>query len=254
MIGDGAAPTRLYESSDGKTWLGSHHDARWGARYKSADASYAGTLWRVGGWVAERDTRTSMNDVWRSRDGKKWERVLEKAPWSPRSNARLVVYRDTLWLFGGADDGKLWLTTDGRTWVSRNAASLPRAHPQSVLVFRNALWILGHGEWESATNDVWTSTDGATWKQVTAKAEWSARTNAGFAVLGDRLWVVGGAGQSDAWSSADGRDWQRAPGEIPGPPRGAGYSAVFQGAFWVFGGKTGGLGGTGFWDGIVYLK
>jgi len=29
---------------------------------------------------------------------------------------------------------------------------------------------------------------------------------------------------------------------------------VFRDAFWIFGGKTGGLGGTGFWDGVIYLK
>src|SRR5688500_4995128 len=44
MIADGAAPTRGYESRDGITWRGFDHDARWGARYKSADASYAGAI------------------------------------------------------------------------------------------------------------------------------------------------------------------------------------------------------------------
>src|SRR5262245_31082873 len=51
MIGDGAAPTRGYESPDGTTWRAFTHDADWGRRYKSADISYASALWRVGGWV-----------------------------------------------------------------------------------------------------------------------------------------------------------------------------------------------------------
>ena len=254
MIGDGAAPNHVYESEDGTTWRAYSHDARWGVRYKASDASYAGALWRVGGFV-EGDRRTPMNDVWRSVDGRRWERVLEHAPWPPRSGAHLVVFRDALGLVGGEpNDGTVWETTDGRTWRSRAAAALPRAKPQGVLVYKDALWIVGHGQWESARNDVWKSSDGATWTEVTASAEWPARTDPGIAVLNDRLWVVGGAGHRDAWSSSDGRHWQRSAAELPGPPRGAEYSVVFKNGFWVFGGKTGGLGGTGFWDGVCYLE
>jgi hypothetical protein len=255
MIGDGAAPDRGYESTDGQHWRGFTHDARWGKRYKAADASYARALWRVGGWVEENGTRTPMNDVWRSEDGRRWQRVLARAAWPPRSGAHLVVLRDTLWLVGGEpNDQRIWRTTDGRSWTGVSTPSLPRKNPQGVLVYRNALWILGHGDWASATNDVWTSTDGEAWTRVTESADWPARTAAGFAVLNDRLWAVAGAGNRDAWSSADGRTWLRAAAELPGPPRGADYSVVFQSAYWVFGGKTGGLGGTGFWDGVAYFK
>jgi hypothetical protein len=255
MIGDGAAPTRAYESTDGKTWRGFAHDARWGARYKASDASFAGALWRVGGFVQRGADRVLMNDAWRSVDGRRWERVLERAPWPARSGAHLVVFRDTLWLMGGEpNDGRMWGTTDGRAWLSRRTPSLPSASPQGVLVHRNALWILGHGAWDSATNDVWTSSDAATWTRVTANAPWGSRTGAGFAVMSDRLWVVGGAHHSDAWSSDDGRAWHRNVADMPGPPRGAGYSAVFQRRLWIIGGKTGGVGGTGFWDGVVYLE
>ena len=255
MIGDGAAPQHGYESHDGKTWRAFEHDAAWGKRYKAADASFAGAIWRVGGWVEENGRRIAMNDVWRSTDGRRWEHVLASAPWPPRSDAHLVVFRDTLWLLGGEPhDSRLWLTSDGRNWIARDAASVPRANPQGVLVFHDALWIIGHGAWTNATNDVWTSTDGSRWLRATASAEWPARTGAGFAVLDNRLWIVAGAGYRDAWSSSDGRTWQRSAAEIPGPPRSAEYSALFQNAFWVFGGKTGGAGGTGFWDGVVSLK
>jgi hypothetical protein len=101
---------------------------------------------------------------------------------------------------------------------------------------------------------VWTSSDGATWTRITAGADWPARTGAGFAVLEDRLWVVGGSGRRDVWSSPDGRRWARAATELPGPPRAANYSVLFRDRFWVYGGKTGGLGGTGFWDGVWYLR
>jgi hypothetical protein len=255
MIGDGAAPNQGYESLDGTTWRGFKHDARWGKRFKAADASYRGALWRVGGWVEENGARKVMNDVWRSDDGRRWQLISPSAPWTPRSDAHLVVLRDTLFLVGGEpNDTSIWRTTDGRTWLQRFAPSMPRGNPQGVLAHKNALWIIGHGMWDDATNDVWTATDGSSWTRVTPSAQWPARTGAGFAVFDDRLWVVAGAGHRDAWSSADGLTWRRTDGEIPGPPRSAEYSAVFQDALWVFGGKTGGLGGTGFWDGVVYLK
>jgi hypothetical protein len=123
-----------------------------------------------------------------------------------------------------------------------------------VLVFRDAIWILGHGSWDFTSRDIWRSRDGENWRRLTEAAPWSKRTGAGFAVLGDRMWVVAGAGHRDSWSSSDGVTWTPLPEGIPGPPRAANYSVVFRDALWVFGGKTGGAGGTGFWDGVVYLK
>lgn len=254
MIGDGSADV-AYESSDGKNWRGFAHNARWGTRYKAAHASYRGSIWRAGGWVDEAGRRRLMNDVWRSTDGRRWQRVVAAAPWSPRSDAHMIAFRDTLWLVGGeTHDTNLWFTTDGLKWLPRRAPDLPRANPQAVLVHRDAVWILGHGAWEKATNDVWKSSDMATWTRVTARSDWPPRTGAGFAVLDDKIWIAGGSGHRDVWSSSDGRRWTRSPGDLPGPPRAANYSVVFQDRFWVFGGKTGGLGGTGFWDGVVYLK
>jgi hypothetical protein len=255
MIGDGAAPTTGYESLDGTQWQAFEHDAAWGARYQASDASFRGAIWRVGGFVQQGADRPLANDVWRSEDGRRWTRVLEHAPWPPRARAHLVVFRDSLWLIGGEPhDDRIWSTIDGTTWTSRNASMLPRANPQGVLVFRDSLWILAHGEWDAAKNDVWSSADGRNWNRVSDATPWTRRTGAGFGVVDGRMWVVAGVGQRDAWWSADGRSWRRLDGEIPGPPRGADYTAVFQDAMWVIGGKTGGAGGTGFWDGIVYLK
>ena len=255
MVGDGAAPGQAYESDDGLNWRGYSHDARWGIRYKAADASYAGALWRVGGFVENGRIRTPMNDVWRSIDGRHWERLVERAPWPARAGAHLVAFRDALWLIGGEpSDGKIWTTTDGRSWRSGGTAPRPLDAPQGVLVYRDELWIIGHGRWDSARNDVWKSSDGILWTRITPSADWPARTDPGVTVLDDRLWVVGGANHRDVWSSSEGRHWTRASAQLPGPPRAADFSVAFRAGFWVFGGKTGGEGGTGFWDGVWYLK
>lgn len=255
MIGDGAAPNRGYESADGLQWRGFDHDAPWGVRYRASDVSFRGAMWRMGGFVQHEHRRVVKNDVWRSEDGRRWVKILESAPWPARTDAHLVVFRDTLWLVGGEpDDGRIWTTVDGITWTSRRPSSLPLGTPQGIVAFRDSMWILGHGQWETASSDVWRSADGHAWTRVTESAPWGPRTGAGFAALDDRIWVVAGVGQRDAWWTDDGRRWRRLDEEIPGPPRGADYAAVFQHALWVFGGKTGGAGGTGFWDGVVYLR
>ena len=255
MIGDGADPTRIHESRDGRNWVSYEHDAQWGKSYGAAHASYRGALWRLGGFVEVANQRILRSDVWRSVDGRRWKRLLARAPWPPRARAHLVPFRDTLWLIGGEpNDRVVWFTVDGVTWGSRPAPGLPELNPQGVLVHHGSLWILGHGAWDGATNDVWSSPDGTTWTRVVAGADWPARTGAGFGVLQDQLWVVAGAGRRDVWFSVDGVRWRVASEPLPGPPRAANFAVLFRDGLWVFGGKTGGAGGTGFWDGVWYLK
>ena len=215
MIGDGADPSHIHESRDGREWVRHEHDARWGAAYGGAHASYRGALWRAGGFVDSAGQRVLHNDVWRSRDGRHWELLLTRAPWPPRARAHLVPFRDTLWLIGGdPGDQRVWFTLDGLVWGSRPVA-LPSQNPQGLLVHGNALWILGHGMWENATNDIWSSPDGVDWTRRVATAPWPARTGAGFGVLGGRMWVIAGAGRRDVWSSLDGVQWGHGLGAAP---------------------------------------
>src|SRR5262245_1451711 len=148
MIGDGADPKRIYESADGARWQAKRTNAAWGARYKSADASFAGALWRMGGFEPRGSERRYFNDVWHSVDGTRWRRVIAAAAWSPRSHAHVIAFRDSLWLIGGEpNDGVVWSTHDGVKWVPHRETSLPAVTPQAVVTFAGALWIVGHGRW-----------------------------------------------------------------------------------------------------------
>jgi N-acetylneuraminic acid mutarotase len=67
-------------------------------------------------------------------------------------------------------------------------------------------------------NDVWKSSDGITWTQVTAHAQFAPRYQHSAYVLNGKLWVLGGRNATggvpgtyvgDAWSTTDGATWTK---------------------------------------------
>src|SRR5213594_2082248 len=101
-----------------------------------------------------------------------WVKVTDKAGWQPRDSSGEVVYKDQLWLFGGwfnsyaAPPRDVWSSADGKTWklVAKEA---PWKHSDlpMTLVFDDKMWIMGgwyNGRLKghSASNQVWSSTDG----------------------------------------------------------------------------------------------
>ena len=61
---------------------------------------------------------------------------------------------------------------------------------------------MGGSDGSSNFNDVWSSSDGATWDLVTGTAGWSARTGHTSVVYNNQIFVMGGYGSADneAWS------------------------------------------------------
>ena len=79
----------------------------------------------------------------------------------------------------------IWSSADGRTWrlETAHAGWSPRAYHQAV-VHGGRIYVLGGGNYTPAyhaRNDVWSSTDGVNWTQVTASAGWSPRIAAAVA-------------------------------------------------------------------------
>ena len=136
------------------------------------------------------DEKSLKNDVWSSADGKEWKQETAHAPWSPRAYHAAVVH-----------DGKLWVIGGGNY--------VPEYH---------------------ASNDVWCSSDGVNWEQVTEHAPWSPRLWFSAVVYRDRMWVLGGWSNKpsknwgDVWYSRDGKDVDAAPVErgLEGAPRALG--------------------------------
>ncbi len=158
-------------------------------------------LWMSGGM---QNWDNFKNDVWFSSDGKKWEKVVEKAKWQARIKHNTVVFKNKLWLIGGA-------------------VSSGKSNQVPTRFF----------------SDVWSSQDGINWKKELATAPWPARHDAKVFVFKDKLWLIGGAGLNDVWFSSNGVQWAQLNEHAPWSTRTTDCSVTFKNKLWIFSGKTG---------------
>jgi len=238
-------------------WTRVTADAGWQARDSSGEAVLHDRLWILGGWF--QSFEAPPRDVWSSADGKSWKLEAKEAPWRHSDLPMTLVFDDKLWLLGGWYNGRLpghsasaevWSSADGVNWqqVTANAGWSPRLAAGAV-VFQGKMWILGgtenyyFGDESSLKNDVWHSVDGKTWTRTTADAGWSPRAYHQAAVLGERMYVLGGGNyvpkyhaKNDVWSTTDGVHWERVAENAPWPGRLWFPAVTFRNRLWVLGG------------------
>ncbi|MFC1453918.1 hypothetical protein ACFLQL_01925 [Verrucomicrobiota bacterium] len=136
-----------------------------------------------------------------------WSRVTEKAAFAARDGAGALVYKDKMWLIGG--------------WNPGDKDHFPRI----------------------CNSEVWSSVDGADWRLELKEAPWEGRHTAGYCVLNDKMWIVGGDCnqhhyQNDVWNSADGKTWTCVTRNVPWAPRALHYTVMFKDMIWIMGGQT----------------
>ncbi|MFN0199294.1 MAG: hypothetical protein ACKVT0_21300 [Planctomycetaceae bacterium] len=146
-----------------------------------------------------------------------WTNVTVEAAYAPRDGAGAVVFKDRMFLLGG--------------WNPRDKEHFPRI----------------------CNNEVWSSTDGATWRlekpntfldrSFDPRADWEGRHTAGYVVFQDKIWIVGGDVNQghyhhDVWNSGDGKSWTLVTDKVPWGPRALHYTVVHDGKIWVMGGQT----------------
>jgi hypothetical protein len=228
----------------------------WSARYGHTNVVFNSKLWIIGG---KEGAGASRNDVWSSPDGVTWTQVIPTAPWSQRFLHRSVAFHNKLWVIGGDEgDGDfrqdVWSSPDGVTWTQVNIGSYPlwtKRSGHTSVVFDHRLWVMGG--WDENCddsvdfhrNDVWSSSDGVKWSQLTSDAHWCGRGGHSSAVFDNKLWVIagedGGDSVNDVWSSPDGVTWTQV-NRGTYPPWIARYghtSVVFDNKLWVIGGRAG---------------
>jgi len=255
------APRDVWSSADGKTWKLVTETAAWKHSDLSMSLVFKDKMWMMGGWFNGRlPDHSASNAVWWSTDGAQWELATDKAGWSRRIAAAVVEFKGKMWIIGGIEDyyfgdaksvkNDVWSTEDGKTWTQAtdDAGWSPRAYHQAV-VLNNKIYVFGGGnyvpkELYQAKNDVWSSEDGAHWKQETDAAPWSPRLWFSSVVYRDRMWVLGGWSNNpsknwnDVWYSKDGKEWKQLKSETTWKERHEHSAYVFKDKIWIAGGHA----------------
>jgi hypothetical protein len=191
------------------------------------------------------------NDVWSTSDGRNWTERTANAGFSPRSDLRVAVFNDKLWVIGGRDDrsnrlNDVWSSSDGSNWrlVTANAGFSPRGDPV-VVVFDNKLWVIGgRDEKTHRLNDVWSSSDGSNWARISDNAGFNQ--SPGFylsgAVFYNRIFIFAVVpnqeswGTNQVWSSSEGKNWTLVNDNAPFEVREYMPVTVFNDRLWIVGG------------------
>lgn len=158
-------PERFYSdvwcSDNGREWTQVADGCPWAPRGMIGGvAVHEGYLWLLGGGTydtPQTPTRLFYNDVWRSRDGLAWERVLEHAPWAPRQYHEVAVWDGKLWVMegynaAGGNRRDVWYSANGVDWTELPDTPWAPRHAASLFVHRDALWMVAGN---NMTPDVW---------------------------------------------------------------------------------------------------
>ena len=121
-------------------------------------------------------------------------------------------------------------------------------HGHSSVVHDGKIWVIG-GAHDTAVstiymNSVHYSSNGESWTEATASANWTARHGHTSVVHDGKMWVIGGATgymsyKNDVWHSPNGVNWTQATPSANWSARLGHTSVVHGGKIWVIGGYDG---------------
>lgn len=159
---------RVWLSNDGVKWT-RQPNAPYGSRSRYAITVYKNAIYVMGGAKQDKSRNyvgafypdwVSYNDVWKTKDGRRWERVASRTPWTNRMWPSAVAHKGKLVLVGGFDNinkvnlGDTWISDDGEKWCRLNSTQLKGRHWPS-LFSRGDDVILAAGNAWPVQNDVW---------------------------------------------------------------------------------------------------
>lgn len=198
----------VWRSRDGINWenmtMGTNAAKRWSRRAGLSAVVFNDEIYVMGGSVNDDasiiggpPTRVYYNDVWKSKNGRKWKRVTKNAPWAKRAGGIAVVKDGYMYMIGG-EEGFTCEVEDPCLPPDQQAPCLDPPY----------------------FNDVWRTKDGKNWEEVTGNAEWIKRPGHQVVVAQDRLVLFGGFGlgpdngispanPSDIWISNKGKTWKK---------------------------------------------
>jgi len=188
--------TKTLRTRDLETWETLAESTNLPRRVFYGAVVYNDRMWMLGGF----DGKNYLNDVWNSSDGVHWEKVADKADWSPRTMGVVVATTDGITILGGGvidgekeinpnSEKEVWRSTDGKSWRRINA-NLNRKWRGTPVVFDDKLWLVGANRGGTFESAVWMTENFTDWKEL--PAPWSPRGGVAAWVFGNKLYMTGG--------------------------------------------------------------
>jgi len=199
----------VWKSSDGNVWTLVNASAGFSQRRYAASIVHDGYMWIMGGY--DGSGNTGIRDVWKSSDGDIWTLVNGSPAWTGRRAPQAMSYNSKMWIMGGMSDNvyknDVWSSVDGNIWTVVNASvAWETRYRFSSIVYDDKMWVLGGAKNPGDAkllDDVWYSTDGNIWYEVTGAAGFGERSRFPSASFNNGLWVIGGIEglipQNDVW-------------------------------------------------------
>lgn len=90
----------VWYTENGREWTEVNTRNSWPGSSGHIVFTHDGYMWVFGGY---RDPRSEkINELWRSRDGVKWEMIeVKNEAWYPRDDYAFAIYKDNIWVIGG---------------------------------------------------------------------------------------------------------------------------------------------------------
>ena len=209
-----------------------------------------------------------------------WTLINADAPWEPRAGLHVVPLNGRFYLMGGRTPleseiigastiwADVWVSDDaGASWkeiLDTDAAGHwpARAYFQAVTKGGD-MYVLGGQDFQEPPvpsnfyNDVWRSSNGVDWEQLTADAGWAARAGSRAVTFKGEIYIFGGSVNddpeivggppqriyfNDVWKSADGATWTEMTPEAPWEKRAGAVVVVKDDFMFLLGGEAGFVG------------
>ena len=234
-------PGGNYHSTDGKNWTKS---ALSNSINNLAFLDYIvfnNAIYGLGYFEGNIERFTFKPNIYKSTDFKKWQTISVHSNIPQRFFYHPYTFKNKLWIAGGMTQNEsfadLWNSSDAIHW-DKVADNLPFGKRENSLVvqFKERLYLLN--------NDVWSSSDGMTWKQETREILPGIEVFGYAAVVyDDQIWLLGcnrnGHFSSKVLVSNDGKHWKEM--DAPWSPRGGVAACVYKNKIFLTGGKYGGM-------------
>jgi hypothetical protein len=208
----------VWNSRDGKSWdfVNRGRPVPWHPRCLHHTFVMHDKIWVLGGQTLPQFAPAPerlCHDLWCTEDGVEWTEVAMTQPYTPlrAMYSGSVIFQNRVWLLGGGTYetpelphygfyNDVWSSADVVNWEQHTDAApwRPRVYV-NVAVFDERMWVFGGQTAEGNSNDVWYSSDGATWHEV-PDTPWAARHAASTFVYKGALWFMCGSHlKTDVW-------------------------------------------------------